>query len=79
MLAAIAIASCDNNRFHVEGQITNAKDSVLYFENIGIEQVSLLDSVKLSEDGSFSFSEEAPLAPEFYRLRPQPLPLSSIV
>lgn len=69
MLAAIAIASCDNNRFHVEGQITNAKDSVLYFENIGIEQVSLLDSVKLSEDGSFSFSEEAPLAPEFYRLR----------
>ena len=69
ILAAITIASCDNNKFHVEGQIANAKDSVLYFENIGIEQVSILDSVKLSEDGNFSFSEESPTAPEFYRLR----------
>ena len=69
ILAAITIASCGNKKFNVEGQITNAKDSVLYFENVGIEQVSVLDSVKLGEDGSFSFSEEAPLAPEFYRLR----------
>jgi len=69
ILAAITIASCGNKKFNVEGQITNAKDSVLYFENVGIEHVSVLDSVKLGEDGNFSFSEEAPLAPEFYRLR----------
>ena len=69
ILAAITIASCDNNKFHVEGQIANAKDSVLYFENVGIEEVSVLDSVKLDENGRFSFSEEAPTAPEFYRLR----------
>ena len=69
ILAATTIASCDNNKFHVEGAITNAKDSVLYFENVGIEEVSLLDSVKLGEDGTFSFSEAAPTAPEFYRLR----------
>ena len=69
ILAATTIASCDNNKFHVEGAITNAKDSVLYFENVGIEEVSLLDSVKLGEDGHFSFSEAASTAPEFYRLR----------
>ena len=69
ILAATTIASCDNNKFHVEGQIANAKDSVLYFENVGIEQVNVLDSVKLGEDGLFSFSEAAPTAPEFYRLR----------
>ena len=69
ILAATTIASCDNNKFHVEGEITNAKDSVLYFENVGIEEISLLDSVKLGEDGHFSFSEAAPTAPEFYRLR----------
>ena len=69
ILAATTIASCDNNKFHVEGQIANAKDSVLYFENVGIEQVNVLDSVKLDEDGQFSFSDAAPTAPEFYRLR----------
>ena len=69
ILAAIIIASCGNDRFHVEGEITNAKDSVLYFENVGIEQVSILDSVILDDGGRFSFSEEAPIAPDFYRLR----------
>ena len=69
VLAAITVASCDNNKFHVEGQIANAKDSVLYFEHVGIEQVSVLDSLTLGEDGHFSFSEAASVAPEFYRLR----------
>ena len=67
--AALTIASCDNNKFKVEGEISNAKDSVLYFENVGLEGINILDSVKLSENGSFTFSEEAPIAPEFYRLR----------
>ena len=68
-LAAITIASCGNNQFSVEGQIENAQDSVLYFEHVGIESVDLVDSVKLDEGGRFSFSDEAPIAPEFYRLR----------
>ena len=69
VLAAIAIASCGNKKFNVEGQITNARDSVLYFENVGLEGINIMDSVKLSDKGDFSFSEEAPTAPEFYRLR----------
>ena len=67
--AAMMIASCDNNKFTVEGQINNAKDSVLYFENVGLEGIQILDSVKLNDNGDFSFSEAANLAPEFYRLR----------
>ena len=69
MLAAVAMASCTDNKFHVEGQIANAGDSVLYFENVGLEGIEVLDSAKLDSDGSFSFSGEAPEAPEFYRLR----------
>jgi hypothetical protein len=42
---------------------------VLYFENVGLEGISIIDSVKLSDKGDFSFSEEATEAPEFYRLR----------
>ena len=69
MLAALTIASCSDNKFTVEGQIGNAKDSVLYFENVGLEGINVLDSVKLSDDGEFAFHQEAPDAPEFYRLR----------
>ena len=68
-LAAIAVASCDNNKFRVEGEISNAKDSILYFENVGLEGIQVLDSVKLGDSGSFSFSGDATEAPEFYRLR----------
>ena len=69
MLAALTIASCSDNKFTVEGQIGNAKDSVLYFENVGLEGINVLDSVKLRDEGDFSFRQEAPGAPEFYRLR----------
>ena len=69
MLAAVTMASCSNNKFRVEGQIANAGDSVLYFENVGLEDIQVLDSVKLSGDGSFAFSGDPTEAPEFYRLR----------
>ena len=69
VLAAMTVASCDNNKFRVEGEISNAKDSVLYFENVGLEGVQVLDSVKLGDNGSFAFSGDATEAPEFYRLR----------
>lgn len=68
-IAALAMASCSEKKFHVEGNITNAKDSVLYFENVGLEDIAVVDSVKLDEDGAFSFSKEQTPAPEFYRLR----------
>ena len=68
-LAALSMAACSEQKFHVEGSISNAKDSVLYFEHTGIEAVSIVDSVRLGNSGHFSFSGERTDAPEFYRLR----------
>ncbi len=66
---ALTATSCSNKQFQVNGSITEAADSVLYLENVGIDKVTVLDSVKLAEDGEFAFSEDATEAPEFYRLR----------
>ena len=68
-VAALAIASWSEKKFHVEGSISNAKDSLLLLENVGIEEITVVDSVRLDEDGTFSFSGDAQEAPEFYRLR----------
>ena len=68
-LVVAALASCDNRKFRVGGNITEATDSVLYFENMSLDGPVAVDSVKLGGDGSFSFSGKAPEAPEFYRLR----------
>lgn len=69
LVAALVITSCGVGKFHVKGNITKAKDSVLYFENMSLDGPVAIDSVKLSESGEFSFSDDAPGAPEFYRLR----------
>ena len=68
-LTLAGMASCNEKRFHVEGNIENAADSTLYFENMSLNGAVVVDSVKLAADGSFSFSGDAPKAPEFYRLR----------
>ena len=68
-MAAFALVACSEKKFHVEGSIENAKDSLLYFENISLEGPVVVDSVKLDADGQFDFSDKCPEAPEFYRLR----------
>jgi hypothetical protein len=68
-LAVVGMASCSEKKFHVEGTITNAKDSVLYLENISLMGPEVVDSVRLDADGKFSLAGEAQQAPEFYRLR----------
>ena len=69
VLAVLTIASCDNKKFEVNGNITDAKDSVLYFENMSLNGPQVLDSVKLDDGGAFSFSGKVGKSPEFYRLR----------
>jgi peroxiredoxin len=65
----LVLGSCADKQFSVSGHITDAKDSLLYFENMGLNGPVTVDSVKLGQDGSFSFSADAPKAPEYYRLR----------
>ena len=69
-LALVTLAACDNTpKFGVEGSITDAEDKVLYLENVGLESVNTLDSIKLKKSGDFDFKAEAPSNTEFYRLR----------
>lgn len=65
----IAVSSCNEKRFHIDGTITEAKDSTLYFEQMGLNGAVKLDSTVLKDDGTFSFDGKASDAPEFYRLR----------
>ena len=71
MVAALAFTSCNNKKFHINGNITEAKDSMLYLENISLNGPVKIDSVKLGEDGAFDFQENAmdSITPDFYRLR----------
>lgn len=68
-LAAFSFFSCGGENFRVEGNISGAKDSVLYFENMSLQGPVAVDSVKLGADGSFTFEDNRPESPEFYRLR----------
>ena len=69
LLAIFIISSCNNRKFQVNGSITGAKDSTLYFENMSLNGPVVIDSVKLDKEGTFLFKENANKAPEFYRLR----------
>ena len=68
-LMAAMLTSCNNKKFHINGTVTEAKDSVLYLENMSLDGPVVVDSVKLDDKGAFRFSGKAPDAPEFYRLR----------
>lgn len=68
-LLTAALGACDNKKCNVNGAVSNAKDSVLYLENMSLDGPVTVDSVKLDDKGEFSFSLKAPDAPEFYRLR----------
>lgn len=65
------LASCsNNNQFKVEGKMDGAKGKTVYLELVGMNETSLLDSVKLGDKGEFKFSKNKPaFKPEFYRLR----------
>lgn len=68
-LMMLGAVSCSNKKFEVSGNITDAKDSLLYFENMSLNGAVVVDSTKLDADGNFSFAVDAPSVPEFYRLR----------
>ncbi len=68
-LITVAFGSCSKEKFHITGTISNAKDSVLYLENLSLDGPVAKDSVKLDETGRFAFADNRAEAPEFYRLR----------
>lgn len=65
----VLMSGCGSEKFHVEGAIGNAKDSILYFEHNGLTGFTTVDSVRLDAKGAFSFASDKVNNPEFYRLR----------
>lgn len=64
------LISCNqNDKFRVAGTIEDAENKMLYIEHNGLVKTTVLDSVKLSSNGSYSFSAARPTYPDFYRLR----------
>ena len=57
VMVLTAVTSCNEKKFRVDGNITDAKDSTLYFENVSLDGPQVIDSVKLGEDVSFSFAD----------------------
>ena len=69
-LLMVGLVACDNTpKFKVQGEVNGAQDKMLYLDLSGVTGVSVLDSVELGKDGSFSFFVNRPESPEFYRLR----------
>ncbi len=69
---AFALTGCKDGggKFHVVGQISEAQDTMLYLEHLGMDGVPVrVDSVKLKEKGDFDLKGEPMGNPEFYRLR----------
>lgn len=70
ILIVSTLISCSrSDRFSVEGVVNNAQNEVLILEQNGLLQTTVIDSVKLDEDGKFQFDGPRPDYPDFYRLR----------
>lgn len=70
VLAVLLLSSCNTDpKFNVKGEVSGADGKMLYLEASGLEGIVPLDSVKLKNDGTFSFKQLRPESPEFYRLR----------
>ncbi|MCL1938845.1 MAG: thioredoxin family protein [Candidatus Azobacteroides sp.] len=71
VLLSLALFSCKDRKQHftIRGDILGGTAKTLYFENVGISSISILDSVRLTKSNSFLFRHPRPQSPDFYRLR----------
>ena len=69
-LLILTLGACNTSpKFTVEGNVTDAKGKTIYLEASKLDGIQVIDSVKLKDNGSFTFKETRPESPEFYRLR----------
>lgn len=66
----LVMTGCNKtSNFKISGHVSDAIDKVLYLEQLNLDGVTVLDSVKLARSGEFAFKQPAPESPEYYRLR----------
>ncbi len=64
-----AWACGDTNEWTIAGNIADATGSTLYVDMAGVGGWVTLDSVRIDDDGDFSYSHAASAYPDIYRLR----------
>lgn len=72
LVVALATLCCcqKHGQFHIAGAITGAADTMLYLEHLSLAEGAVaIDSVRLTEEGTFAFASDTLSGPEFYRLR----------
>lgn len=65
---SVLIISCSNGKSKISGNIENAKNEILYFEQLTSTKVNKLDSVKIEKNGDFKMNVKIPEY-GFYRVR----------
>lgn len=65
---SILIISCSNGKSKISGNIENAKNETLFFEQMTSTKVNKLDSVKIEKNGDFKMNVKIPEY-GFYRVR----------
>ena len=69
-MAAFLLAACHSGeQFTIKGNVSDAASKTLYLEAATLTGLTVLDSVTLKSNGSFSFNQPRPESPEFFRLR----------
>jgi thiol-disulfide isomerase/thioredoxin len=69
LVLALTISGCKNNAVRISGKFENpVKGEYLYLHELKANDITKIDSLKIGEDGIFSFRREATL-PTFYLLK----------
>jgi thiol-disulfide isomerase/thioredoxin len=69
LLAAISITGCKNNVVHISGSLVNPTGGeYLYLDELKSNELVSVDSLKIKDDGFFSFKREIQF-PSFYLLK----------
>lgn len=72
VFAALIIAGCKNSNIEIEGKLENHKSGeYIYLEELKSDKLIPVDSVRVSDDGIFSFSRNIK-SPSFYLLETGP-------
>lgn len=66
-LFILSCNSADSNKLVLHGEVKNVTNKTLYLEKLTINQITVVDTVKLNEDGKYKISNV--IEKGFYRLR----------
>lgn len=63
-------ACSPKDRFTIEGTVLNGEGKMLYLENVGVNSLIIVDSVRINKNQTFLFrAQNTTGAPDFYRIR----------